>query len=364
MNQISSGQTIAAATVNGPAAVTAAEPAPTGPHAAAAQTQAAAWTEAARTEEARTDEARTEEQAQAQAAYEACDQCGAPVDAAQRYCVVCGTRRKHAYDPAAQFLSGATSRARAAATSVRSSGARRRRSFGLGTAAVLAAIPLAVAAGVLVGRSGNSADQKLLAALRAQKPTVVNVGQASDTAAATTATTAAPVSTSVATKLSSDFSLTRGYAVALQTLAAGATQATVTGVEQAVRAKGATAVGLISQSDFKLTPSPPAGDYVIYSGQYKSKAAADAALGKLAGRFPGANVIAVQSSASSSASTTAGAAKVLSSSSYGSAHQVTGFKPTSSQLAAGGQIASKESKETNSAYVNGQNSLPDVVSVP
>ncbi len=306
--------------------------------------------------------------AEAQTAHEACDQCGAPVDFSQRYCVVCGTRRKHAYDPAAQFLSGATSRARAAAAPARSSGPRRRRSFGLGTGAVLAVIPVAVAVGVLVGHSGNSADQKLLAALLAQKPTVVNVAGAGGTAAAANGATQSPVSTSVATRLRSDFSLTRGYAVQLQPLAAGATQTTVTGDERAARAKGATAVGLISQSDFRLTPSPPVGGYVIYSGQYTSKAAADAALVKLAGKFPGAKVIAVQSSSSSSLSSssnaTAGTRKVLSSSSYGSAQQVTGFKPTSSQLAAGGQIVNKISKETNGSYVNGQNGLPDAIQVP
>ena len=36
-------------------------------------------------------------------AHEACEHCGAPVDTAQRYCVVCGSRRKHAPDPAARF---------------------------------------------------------------------------------------------------------------------------------------------------------------------------------------------------------------------------------------------------------------------
>jgi hypothetical protein len=308
-------------------------------------------------------ETHTPAAAEAQTTYEACDQCGAPVDFSQRYCVECGTRRKHVYDPAAQFLSGATGRARAAGAPVRSSAPRRRRSFGLGTAAVLAVIPAAVALGVLVGHSANSPDQRLLAALRAQKPTVVNVGGTSDTVAGTAATRS-PVSTSVATKLRSDFSLTRGYAVQLQTLAAGATQTTVTGDEGAARAKGATAVGLISQSDFRVTPSPPAGGYVIYSGQYRSKAAADAALVKLAGKFPGAKVIAVQSSSSSNSNATAGTRKVLNSSSYGSAQQVTGFKPTSSQLAAGGQIVNKISKETNGSYVNGQNGLPDVVSVP
>jgi hypothetical protein len=296
-------------------------------------------------------------------AYEACDQCGSPVEVSQRYCVVCGTRRKHAYDPAAQFLSGATSRARSRSAPVPGAGRRRPRSFGLGAAVMLAAIPLAVAVGVLAGRSGDGADQKLLAALRAQKPTVVNVG-AAGAAAATTAGTASPVAASVAAKLSSDFSLNRGYTVQLQTLAAGAKPSIATSDERAARAKGASAVGLISQSDFKLTPSPAAGDEVIYSGQYTTRRAADAALAKLVHAFPGAKVIAVQSRSSSSASTTAGAGKVLASSSNGSAHQVNGYHPTSSQLATGAQIANKVSKETNSGYVNGQNSLPDVVSVP
>jgi hypothetical protein len=71
-------------------------------------------------------------------------------------------------------------------------------------------------------------------------------------------------------------------------------------------------------------------------------------------------VIAVQSSSSA----TAGAGKVLASSSYGSAHQVTGFKPTSSQLAAGGQIVNRISKQTNGSYVNSQKGLPDAISVP
>jgi hypothetical protein len=299
--------------------------------------------------------------AEAQPTYEACDQCAAPVEASQRYCVVCGTRLKHAYDPAAQFLSGATSRARVAAAPGRTVSPRKRRSFGLGTAAVLAAIPLAVAAGVLVGHSNNSADQKLLAALRAQKPTVVNVGGgASQTAAAATTASPSAVSTSVATKLTSDFSLARGYAVQLQTLVAGTTQTAVTRAERGARAKGATGVGLISLADFRITPSPPAGDYVIYSGQFKTNSTADAALAKLAHKFPGAKVIAVQSSSSA----TAGAGKVLASSSYGSAHQVTGFKPTSSQLAAGGQIVNRISKQTNGSYVNSQKGLPDAISVP
>ena len=300
--------------------------------------------------------------------YEACDQCGSPVDASQRYCVVCGTRRKHAYDPAAQFLSTATSRARSAGSSARPANARRRRSFSLGTAAVLAAIPVAVAVGVLVGRSPNDNDAKVLAALKQQKPTVVTVngagsGSGGATAAASTSGSgsgsAANASTPVAS-LNSDFSLPSGYTVELQTLPrAGTTAGTVTAAERSERAKGATAVGLIVPADFNLTPSPPAGAYVIFSGQYKTHAAATAAFAKLKGKFSGAKVIAVTSTAAGGSST-----KVVAHTNFGAAHQVDGFKPTSKQLSSGAQIVKRESKQINNNYVQAQKGLPDSVSVP
>jgi hypothetical protein len=300
--------------------------------------------------------------------YEACDQCGSPVDASQRYCVVCGTRRKHAYDPAAQFLSTATSRARSAGSSPRPASTRRRRSFSLGTAAVLAAIPVAVAVGVLVGRSPNDNNAKVLAALRQQKPTVVTVngagaGSGGGTAAASTSGSgsgsASTASTPVAS-LNSDFSLPSGYTVELQTLPrAGTTAATVATAERSERAKGATAVGLITPADFHLTPTPPAGAYVIFSGQYKTHAAATAAFAKLKGKFTGAKVIAVSSTAASSGST-----KVVSHTNFGAAHQVNGFKPTAKQLSSGAQIVKRESKQINSNYVQSQKGLPDSVSVP
>jgi hypothetical protein len=298
--------------------------------------------------------------------YEACEQCGSPVDASQRYCVVCGTRRKHAYDPAAQFLSTATSRARSAASGPRPANARRRRSFSLGTAAVLAAIPVAVAVGVLVGRSPSDNNAKVLAALRQQKPTVVTVNGAGSGGGTAAASTSGAGSGSVATaptpvaSLNSDFSLPSGYTVELQTLPrAGTTGATVTAAERSGRAKGATAVGLITSADFHLTPTPPAGAYVIFSGQYKTHAAATAAFAKLKGKFPGAKVIAVTSTA-----TAAGATKVVAHTNFGAAHQVDGFKPTSKQLSSGAAIVKRESKQLNSNYVQSQKGLPDSVSVP
>jgi hypothetical protein len=106
--------------------------------------------------------------------YESCDQCGSPVDDKQRYCVVCGSRRKHVHDPALRYLAGAGARSRGA-TKPTAQSRRGRRSAGLGTALVIAVIPLAVALGLLIGHAGSGSDAKVLAALRAAKAPVVNV---------------------------------------------------------------------------------------------------------------------------------------------------------------------------------------------
>jgi hypothetical protein len=113
--------------------------------------------------------------------FETCEECGSPVDRAQRYCVVCGTRRNHVNDPAVRYLSGASGRTRTAGgagTAVGSAPSGRRpprRRAGVGTAIAIALVPIAVALGVVVGRAGNGTDAKLLDALRAQKAEVVNI---------------------------------------------------------------------------------------------------------------------------------------------------------------------------------------------
>ena len=214
---------------------------------------------------------------------------------------------------------------------------------------------------MLVGRPGSDVNGKLLAALRAEKPPVVNVNGGGATSGATAAgsTTAAATSSPVA-RLTSTFGLQRGYTIELQTLpGSGTTARKVAAAEGKARAHGATAVGLISQTDFNLIPAPPAGDYVIYSGQYTSSTAASAALAKVKHAFPSAQVIAVRS-----ATAAATPAPVLSSTQYGSAHQVSGFKPSTSQLNQGAQIVNQESKETNGNYTKSQQGLPDAISVP
>jgi SPOR domain len=284
-------------------------------------------------------------------AYDTCDQCNAPVDSNQRYCVVCGTHRKHVYDPAAQFLASATARNRRA-TRVSQSGGATHRGPALWTAVVLALIPLAVVLGVLLGHSGNGEDAKLLAALRAQKPEVVNVG--GGTAAASSSTASTPAA------LTSTFSLSHGYAVELGTLSGSSTQSAATTAEQADRAKGASAVGLISQSDFTVTPKPPSGDYVIYSGQYKTQSQAQSALAKLKKAFPKAVVIKVASASSGGQQ-----GKALSTTAYGTFHSVAGIKPPSkAQLNQGAADAKKVAGEINKNFVQSQKGLPNEISVP
>ena len=291
--------------------------------------------------------------------YETCEHCEAPVESTQRYCVVCGTRRKHVHDPAVRFLAEATSRSRSRPR-VRAMARSPRRSSGLALALLLAAIPLAVAAGVLIGRPGDGTNSKLLAALRDQKPTVVNVGGGQAGATTESSTAPAPGATATpAARLKSDFRLSQGYAVELRTLPGnGTTLARVSAAERQARARGATAVGLISPSDFTIAPAPAGGDYVIYSGQYHSSAAAATALAKLRHAFPSAKVIAVRSAG------TAGSGQVLARTQYGSAHQVSGFKPSSGQLSSGAKVVKQVSKEINGGYVKSQQGLPDAVSVP
>jgi hypothetical protein len=265
-----------------------------------------------------------------------------PVDEGQRYCVVCGSRNKRAGDPVARYLAVATSRARAAKSS-RPPSAGRRRTAGLGTAAVIAVIPLAVALGVIVGRTGSGGDAQLIAALKAQKPPVVTV--TGGTAAVSSAI--APATTS---PVASTFALGHGYTVELETLPASTTtQAAISQAERAAGAKGATAVGVIAGHDFAITPKPAAGVDILYAGEYKTRGAAAAALSTLKRRFPAALVIAVQPIAGAASSSTGGQVNATA---------------TKSQLAQGSQAVKKISHSTGSGYVQAQNSLPGVVSVP
>jgi hypothetical protein len=95
--------------------------------------------------------------------HEECEQCRAPVERLQRYCVNCGAHRRHVPDPAARYLAQASARARAAGSAA---GQARsvRTSIRPVTAALLAAIIAGggVAVGAAVNGGSSSGDNAQL----------------------------------------------------------------------------------------------------------------------------------------------------------------------------------------------------------
>jgi hypothetical protein len=267
------------------------------------------------------------------ATHQPCDQCGSALDEEQRYCVVCGANRRHPGDPVARHLAAAR-RPRAATAALPPAAARR--SDGRWTAAAFALLPIAAAIGVLVGR-GNS---DVVAALRAQKAPVVQIGSAPAGAAAT-----APAAAAIA----SDFTLAKGFVVRLGTLpVAGTDAAAVAAAKRAAGAKGAPDVGLIDPRDFSLAPGS-GGAYVLYSGQFTTRAGAAKALARLGKAFPGAAVVTVGkvSGAGGSARATA-----------------TPSHPTAKQKVQGAKVVQEIQARKGKSYVQQQRNLPDTIVVP
>jgi hypothetical protein len=102
----------------------------------------------------------------------ACDECGAPVDAEQRYCVVCGAHRRNVNDPATRYLSQTSAKSRrskAGATARRSPQFGGFRGASLALVVVIALIPVAAAVGVIAGRSSNNDDSNLISALKSRQ---------------------------------------------------------------------------------------------------------------------------------------------------------------------------------------------------
>jgi hypothetical protein len=105
----------------------------------------------------------------AQKEYEPCQECGAPLDAQQRYCVNCAARRANGANPASRYFAAASRRARRpdSPPPPKSSGAARAAAVGF-----FALLPIAVALGIVVGRSGGGEDNSaLIEALRKQAAT-------------------------------------------------------------------------------------------------------------------------------------------------------------------------------------------------
>lgn len=271
--------------------------------------------------------------------YATCEECGAPLDEKQRYCVSCGARRRDKGGPAVQYFASAGKRGRRGGTRTAGpSGAR--------AAAVLffVVLPIAVAIGVLVGNgNGSNNDQQLADAIKN-----LQAGGGGGTALASTAST---------TPITSDWTLERGYTVELKTLPTGGTdQAAVNSAKQDATSQGASDVGIINTSEFAVTPAPPGGAYVLYSGQFKSKAEATKALGKLKAKFKDAQVVSVKKNSS-------GEGQLVNKTAYGDVHKVEGFTPSAQKVASDTALVNQESQKTGKNYVDSQKSLPDVIVV-
>jgi hypothetical protein len=114
--------------------------------------------------------------------YEPCEECGAPLDPQQRYCVNCGARRGNGANPASRYFAAMSKRANRPTLRPPAKGGSGSRAAAVGFFALL---PIAVAIGVVVGRSGgdDGENEALLEALR-NRPAAVASTTAGTTAAA------------------------------------------------------------------------------------------------------------------------------------------------------------------------------------
>jgi hypothetical protein len=117
--------------------------------------------------------------------YEPCEECGAPLDPQQRYCVECAARRGNGSNPASRYFAAMSKKSRRPLTKSQSKPA----GGGSRAAAVgfFALLPIAVALGVVVGRSGSgdSNEEALLRALHQAETQQVAAAPVAEEAAAT-----------------------------------------------------------------------------------------------------------------------------------------------------------------------------------
>ncbi len=162
----------------------------------------------------------------------------------------------------------------------------RQRNTALTIIAGVGVLLLAMGVGVLIGRAGVGKQSPG----PAQVITVDQGGAAAQTGAGTEAA------------FTSDWPAgTKGFTVQLQTLPSTSTVSAVEAAKTAATAKGASAVGALKAEEFSSLSST---GFVIYSGDYHTRALAQKALPALKRSFPGASVVEVSSGSSKSSSST------------------------------------------------------------
>lgn len=110
-------------------------------------------------------------------AFEPCEECGAPMDLQQRYCVNCAARRGNGANPASRYFAAMSKRSRRPLTPPPPKQGVSSRAAAVGFFSLL---PLAVALGVMVGRgdSGESNSDALLQALKERQATAATTAAA------------------------------------------------------------------------------------------------------------------------------------------------------------------------------------------
>jgi len=119
--------------------------------------------------------------------YEACEECGAPMDPQQRYCVNCAARRGNGANPSSRYFAMVSKRSRRPL--VPPAEAKKDQTSRAAAVGFFALLPIAVALGVMVGHSGSGGDgnEALLQALRERQATAAGTAGAATTGTAATA---------------------------------------------------------------------------------------------------------------------------------------------------------------------------------
>jgi hypothetical protein len=115
--------------------------------------------------------------------FEPCEECGAAMDPAQRYCVNCAARRGNGANPSSRYFATMSKRARRPLVGPAPKPSSTSRAAAV---AFFALLPLAVGLGIVVGRSGSDGSDNsdaLLQALR-ERPAATAVAAGPTPAAA------------------------------------------------------------------------------------------------------------------------------------------------------------------------------------
>jgi len=118
-------------------------------------------------------------------AFEPCEECGAPMDPQQRYCVNCAARRGNGANPSSRYFAAMSKRSR------RPLGPPPPKQSPISRAAAVgffALLPIAVAIGVAIGHNGSDEgeNEALLKALQERQATAGSVAAAPTAGTATT----------------------------------------------------------------------------------------------------------------------------------------------------------------------------------